>query len=128
LTKNRREPQDGVSRTLTEKLLFFPPQEYDNYTYTYCTAIADFLCQVRNWSQQERPKERITKVLLTGGAARMDFVQEAVTKVFGMEPLMQMERECSVARGLALCGRAEVLGARFSRDVRQEFQAIFVAN
>ena len=57
-------------------------------------------------------------VILTGGASRMAFLQEAVRAAFP-EALLVMtpEPECSIARGLAYAGRVDANLAVFRREV-----------
>lgn len=57
-------------------------------------------------------------VILTGGASRMTFLQEMCKKAFG-ESLLVMcpEPECSIARGLAYCGRIDDNLREFRREV-----------
>ena len=59
-------------------------------------------------------------ILLTGGASRMDFVQQICQKVFPNSTLKRDNTpEFSIAMGLARWGRVEVNTTQFSRDVEE---------
>ncbi|MBE9212827.1 hypothetical protein IQ247_08990 [Plectonema cf. radiosum LEGE 06105] len=57
-------------------------------------------------------------ILLTGGASRMDFVQEICKKVFPQASLgLDKTPEYCIARGLARWGRVEINTSQFSQEV-----------
>ncbi|WP_406175894.1 Hsp70 family protein [Streptomyces sp. NBC_00996] len=67
-----------------------------------------------------RMGRRPDMVLLTGGASRMDFVQEEAREAFGADRvLLGLEPEVAIARGLALAGRMSLRAAGFRADIRK---------
>lgn len=67
----------------------------------------------------------IRAVVLTGGAARMGFVPDTVRKIFpeseGITLIMDNAPHASVARGLALWGRGDVLVKSFRAEIKHLF-------
>ncbi len=108
------------SWNLPEELLFFPPPEYANLSYR--TAMTKFLENVRRKTEQR--DRNISKVLLAGGAARMDLIKTIVTSAFPNTVHATMSApDTSTAEGLVLRGRAEIMCARLIHDMHTRFTA-----
>jgi len=99
-----------------EELFFFPPPEYSNFSYF--DALTRFIEAANEKLEGNYYKSKVTKTLITGGAARMGLVNKITESVFSQASSVSMnEPEINVALGLAYRGRAEVLSARYVRDV-----------
>ena len=112
--------ESAHSWDIPKDLLFFPCPDYSHLPYK--DALMRFSEKVRGQMEQKREAGKVSKVLLTGGAARMDLVKTIVESSFPDVIHARMSApETSVAEGLALRGRAEVMCARFTHDMRNQF-------
>ena len=63
------------------------------------------------------------KILLTGGAARMDFIKEICQEIFPDSPNeMDNEPELCIARGLASWGKLSIKTTKFEAEIKQFLQ------
>jgi hypothetical protein len=107
---------------LPEHLLFFPQPEFEHLSYH--EAICVYLRKVQRLFADKYPEESLNKVILTGGASRMDFVAIIVEKIFNdLKPVRQSGPETTVALGLTFRGRAEVVMASFRQAINVELPA-----
>ena len=71
---------------------------------SFVKCLQDALKAAEDFSRECPPQV----VILTGGASRMGFLQDAVRSAFSDSLLVMCpEPECSIARGLAYCGRVD---------------------
>lgn len=110
--------QDSIRAwNLPDDLFFFPTSEYDNSTYY--EALTDFIKKANRKLQGKYIDNETIKILITGGASRMDIVKTIIESIFPQSCTVFMnDPATNVATGLALRGRAEVLSARFVDDVK----------
>lgn len=81
---------------------------------------AGHLARARQIAEEKGKPVRL--IILTGGAARMYFVQETIRAIFpGILLVVDNEPEYSVAMGLAVWGRGDILVKSFSTEVDRLF-------
>jgi len=89
--------------------------------------IETFEGQLRKAQQEANAKGYPVKVVvLTGGAARMGFVTESIRRVFPEQTtklIQDSEPETSVAKGLAIWGRGDILVRSFEATIDELFQS-----
>ena len=104
---------------LKKELFFFPSERYQKYSYY--EAVNAFLQDAKDIINSKHQMNAFSKILITGGAARMGLAQEITNSVFSNSNVLYMEDpELVVASGLTLRGRAEILSARFVKDIHNE--------
>lgn len=104
---------------LKKELFFFPSERYQKYSYY--EAVNAFLQDSKDIINSKHQINAFSKILITGGAARMGLSQEITNSVFSNSNVLYMEDpELVVASGLTLRGRAEILSARFVKDIQND--------
>ena len=118
-TKLQQIEESVKNWSLPKDLFFFPPAEYSNLSYY--EALTKFIQTTNEKLKESCQNWKVTKTLITGGAARMGFVKTITDSAFSQSYNVFMnEPEINVAKGLALRGRAEVWSALFLRDVKDQ--------
>lgn len=67
----------------------------------------------------EDGQRNTVEILLTGGAASMDFVKDIVKKVFGVQPKRDPEPSLCIAKGIVLAGRTDVIASELKSKLNK---------
>lgn len=86
---------------------YYSPEEIDALLQQYKESIAKCFTEFRDEHLKNRP---IKLVYMTGGASRMEFIQDIVRQVFNYEGTFYRETNPSltISNGIALAGRADI--------------------
>jgi len=102
----------SLDKTAIEEIIHMPSEALGGRSFMTC--LSDALLAAAEVSGACPPQV----VILTGGASRMAFFQEACRTAFGGSLLVLCpEPECSIARGLAYAGRVDERLKVFRREV-----------
>jgi hypothetical protein len=100
-----------VTRELMDQILREPMPELNNQSWP--DAFYNQLLNIKHEMKQE-----LDVVLVTGGASRMPFIEEACQQVFpNTRLILDSVPELAIAEGLARWGRVDVRACRFQADV-----------
>lgn len=105
-----------VNTSIMEEILNQPLAELDNQSWQM--AFAQSLIQVKQ--NLDAKGVLLSKILLTGGASRMNFLSQICEKICPYSPwIRDTQPELAIARGLARWGRIDLNTVNFKRKANQ---------